>query len=267
MSLQVRPSYREHRPIPALADSVRSVWVQTVGDAPYTQRHLPTGGLELHWPLGGRPHLLGPLTGPLVESIPAGAVIVGVRFRPGSALLSSISLDDLVDQRVAVDDLGGGWVERLGEEMVLARTADDARQLLQRVLVRDQIAVRRDLLLDEVVRRLMPWTPVEVTTVAEELGLSTSQLRRRCLRATGVGPKALQRTLRFQGFLALAQVRAEGAGPRRDDGVAGLAFDAGYADQAHLSRDAQALTGVTPAQLRAARLQVRNVQDTAARAI
>lgn len=244
-----RGSYVERFPIPALAGSVRTVWVQSVGDVPYVQRHLPTGGVEVHWPLGGRPHLLGPLTGPLVELIPAGTVVVGVRFQPSSALLGATSLEDIVDQRVAVDDLGYRWVERLGEAMLLAPTPGQALQLLQRFLLRHLPVTRRDPLVDEVVRRLMPWTAVEVATVADEVGLSTSQLRRRCLQALGIGPKALQRTLRFQGFLALAQAGARATGRRGVDGMAGLAVDVGYADQAHLSREVRRLTGLTPTAL------------------
>ena len=94
----------------------------------------------------------------------------------------------------------------------------------------------------ELVRRLMPWRPTEISTLADHLALSESQLRRRCLTAVGVGPKALQRTLRFQGYLALAQA---GFG----DGLADLAAQTGYADHAHLSRECLRLTGVTPRDL------------------
>jgi AraC-like DNA-binding protein len=249
LSVQGGPSYVEHFPVPALADSVRTVWVQTAGDAPYVQRHLPTGGVELQWPLGGHPHLVGPLTGPLVESIPAGTVVVGVRFHPSSAPLGGRSLEDLVDQCVAVDDLGYRWVERVGEAMLRAPTPEAALQVLQGFLVRRRSAVRCDPLVDEAVRRLMPWTPVDVATVADEVGLSSSQLRRRCLQALGIGPKALQRTLRFQGFLAFAQVAATASGRPRADGMARLAVDAGYADQSHLSREVRRLTGLTPTAL------------------
>ena len=64
-----------------------------------------------------------------------------------------------------------------------------------------------------------------------------------------MSPKVLQRTLRFQGFLALAQAGATPSGRRGADGMAGLAVDAGYADQAHLSRECLRLTGLTPRQL------------------
>jgi AraC-like DNA-binding protein len=91
--------------------------------------------------------------------------------------------------------------------------------------------------------------PGDVGTVATHLALSASQLRRRCLQAVEVSPKVLQRTLRFQGLLALAQAGASPSGRRVADGMAGLAGDVGYADQAHLSRECLRLAGLTPRQL------------------
>lgn len=43
----------------------------------------------------------------------------------------------------------------------------------------------------------VPWHPVNIDALAAHLALSASQLRRRCLQAVGMSPKALQRTLRF----------------------------------------------------------------------
>ena len=78
--------------------------------------------------------------------------------------------------------------------------------LLQAQLLQEfRRAVRADPLVGEAVMALMPWHPVDIGTLATHLALSASQLRRRCLHAVGVSPKVLQRTLRFQGFLALAQ--------------------------------------------------------------
>lgn len=220
--------YVERLPAPRLAPFVRTVWLQRTGDEPYVQRHLPTGGIELHFPLGGRPRLLGPLTAARLEVIPARTTLVGVRFRPGAAPPLPAPLDDLVDQHV---DLGAG---RLAEAVAAAGSPSRALDVLQA-----RLPVRAvDPLVTEAVRLLMPWRPVDIDTLAGHLALSPSQLRRRCVQAVGVAPKVLQRTLRFQGFLALAQA---GAGS-----PAGLAADAGYADQAHLNRECLRLTGSTP---------------------
>lgn len=243
-------SYVERPPLPELAGVVRTVWVQRTGTAAYVQRHLPTGGVEIHFPIGGRPQLVGPLTGPEIEVIPAHTTIVGVRFHPGTAPPLPTVLDDLVNQRPGLAELWRGSVDRLVEAMALAGTPERALMHLQsHVLQEFRSTVRMDPLVGEAVQALMPWHPVDIDSLATHLALSASQLRRRCLHALGMSPKVLQRTLRFQGFLALAQAGAVATGRRGADGMAGLAIDAGYADQAHLSRECLRLTGLTPRQL------------------
>lgn len=248
-------SYVERPPLPGLAGVVRTVWIQRTGEAPYVQRHLPTGGVEIHFPIGGHPRLVGPLTGPEIEVIPAHTTIVGVRFHPGTAPPLPAVLDDLVDQRLGLVELWGSTGDRLVEAMAVAGTPERALMLLQAHLVVEfRRAVRVDPLVGHAVKALMPWHPVNVDTLATHLSLSPSQLRRRCLHAVGLSPKVLQRTLRFQGFLALAQAGAVATGRRGADGMAGLAVDVGYADQAHLSRECLRLTGLTPRRLLGGRI-------------
>ncbi|WP_433261648.1 helix-turn-helix domain-containing protein [Micromonospora vinacea] len=225
------------------------MWVQITGAVPYVQRHLPTGGAELHWPLGGQPQLLGPLTRPRVEVIPAGTTLLGVRFHPGVPTLVPGGVADLLDRGVSLDELGHRWVDRIGEAITAAATPRTALLVLQNFLLHRARTAGTDPLVREAVRLLMPWAPRDVGAVANRLGLSVSQFRRRCLWAVGTGPKSLQRTLRFQGFLALAQAGAVATGRRGADGMAGLAVDVGYADQAHLSREVRRLTGLTPSEL------------------
>jgi AraC-like DNA-binding protein len=73
----------------------------------------------------------------------------------------------------------------------------------------------------------------------ERLDTSPRTLRRRCQETFGYGPKTLDRILRFQRFLRLAR---HSAGPR----LVELAFAAGYADQAHLTREVRRLSGLSP---------------------
>jgi AraC-like DNA-binding protein len=242
-------TYVERVPVSALAGWVRTVWVQRTGPRPYLQRNLPTGGVELHCPIGGLPRLIGPLTGPSVQVLPPYTTVAGARFWPGAASpLLGLPAEELVDLTVQLNDLWGGAATRLGELLACAPGPDAALEMLQRHLVcREERTDRPDPLIAEAVRRLMPWQPVEIGTLTTQLAISASQLRRRFLTAVGVGPKVLQRTLRFQGYLALAQAGAGRPGP--DGRVADLAAEAGYADHAHLSRECLRLTGVTPREL------------------
>jgi AraC-like DNA-binding protein len=243
-------SYVERAPLPALAGRVRTVWVQRIGPRPYVQRDLPTGGVELQCPIGVVPRLAGPLTAASVQVLPAHTAVVGVRFWPGAASpLLGVPADELVDLTVGLDEVWGGAGVRLGELLAGAPGPDSALGLLQRYLAgRQAPAGRLDPLVAEAVRRLMPWRPVEVGALSGQLAISVSQLRRRFLATVGVGPKTLQRTLRFQGYLALAQATAAPGG-LRGSRLADLAAEAGYADHAHLSRECLRLTGVTPREL------------------
>jgi AraC-like DNA-binding protein len=90
---------------------------------------------------------------------------------------------------------------------------------------------------------------VRSALLTSDLAISASQLRRRCLAAVGVGPKTLQRTLRFQGYLALAQAASTPGGLSRGSRLADLAAEVGYADHAHMSRECLRLTGLTPREL------------------
>jgi AraC-like DNA-binding protein len=72
--------------------------------------------------------------------------------------------------------------------------------------------------------------------------VSERSLLRHTRAAFGYGPKFLQRVLRFQNFLGLLR---QAEGPY----LASLALDAGYADQAHLSRESVELSGFTPTAL------------------
>jgi AraC-like DNA-binding protein len=76
--------------------------------------------------------------------------------------------------------------------------------------------------------------------ILERLDVSPRTLRRRCQDAFGYGPKTLDRILRFQRFLNLAR---QAETPR----LADLGFEAGYADQAHLTREVRRLSGFSPA--------------------
>lgn len=230
-------SYTEREPIAQLRGAVRTVWLQTTGQQPYVQRHLPTGGVELRCRLGSLPQVSGPLTTASVEVLPAGVTVLGVRFLPGAASFG-LPLTELADQTVELDEL---WGRRAAVELA-ARLADAATPAAALLVLQRELVRRRgepDPLVARAVRLLMPWQPGDVRTLGARLAISPSQLRRRCLAAVGVGPKTLHRTLRFQGFVALTQARADG-------GLAALAAECGYADQAHLSREVLRLSGLQP---------------------
>ncbi|GAA4544928.1 helix-turn-helix domain-containing protein [Pseudonocardia xishanensis] len=241
-------SFLERAPVPALAPLVSSVWIQQVGEAPLAQRYVPHGGAEVRCVLGAAPRLLGPLTAATHREIPAGGTVVGLRLRPGVlGGLAGLPAEHLVDEDLATGELWGDEA-RLTDRLGAAPSPQVALDRLQAFLA--ATATETDPLVDDVVRRLMPWRS---GALPAGWGISDRQLRRRCRAAAGVGPKELQRLLRFRGFTARVQAAVDRGEP---GDLAGWAVEAGFHDQAHLSRECRRLTGETPgvflAQYRAA---------------
>jgi AraC-like DNA-binding protein len=241
-------SYVERPPVAALADVVSTVWFQQVAaNAPaYLHRNLPHGGTEVVCTIGAPTRVVGPLTGPHVEVLAPGTTVVGMRLRPGAAgALLGVPPSELVDLAVPADALWGRAGVTLGDRVDAAGSAGEALAALQQGMLDRRFAeTDPDPLVTEAVRLLMPGGAPGVAALPRLLAVSERNLRRRCQAATGVGPKTLHRTLRFQGFLARAQLAfATGRSPV---GLAELAIRAGYADQAHLTRECVRLTGTTP---------------------
>jgi AraC-like DNA-binding protein len=240
-------TYRERLPEPRLADLVSCVWVQQVSpEGPaYEHRTVPNGCVEVACVKGSDVvSVIGPRREPTVERLAPGSTVVGVRFRPGvPAAVLGTAPRDLAGLDVPVDQVWGRSAATLAERIALAANPEDAASVLERAIAaRCAVAPEPDELVAAAVERLQPWRRGGVGETASDLFISPRQLRRRCIAAVGFGPKTLHRILRFQGFLALAQ-----AFQGRGAGLGWLAAAAGYFDQAHLTRECVALTGLTPA--------------------
>jgi AraC-like DNA-binding protein len=255
MNLRELPSYVEWSAPAPLARYVACTFRSSPAesDASSAEPVLPDGCIDIIWD-GARLILAGPDTRP-VWSVPTAASVVGLRFRPGvGSLFLGLPADLVRDRRI---DLGTLWGASDDIADALAACSDprhSAEILLEAVARRLPDLEAPDPLVETAVRA---WAAndrsLPTARLAELGGITPRQVHRRFLSAVGYGPKFLQRVLRFQAFL--------GSCHDWESGLAELAFGSGYADQAHLTREARLLAGVTPAQLRATRQDVRNVQD------
>src|SRR5215470_996152 len=246
------PGYRELAPPAALRPSVSCLWVTVVPPGQYRSTVvLPDACVDLIWEQGKGTYVAGPDTGPAPVISPPGTIIAGVRFAPGAggpALRMPMSA--LLDQRVDVGDLGCGPAKGLAR--LLPGSLDP--ELALRMLTEVAGALTDDGPADPLAAeaaRLLGRAPVQADTVADHLGVSERQLRRRCQASVGYGPATLRRILRFRRFVSWADAgrgRLAGSGD-----LAQVAAELGYADQAHLTRECVRLAGVTPAALVAAR--------------
>ena len=249
--------YRELAAPGALGPSVSCLRVAVVPpDEARSTVVLPDACVDLIWEQGRGAYVAGPDTGPAPVTSPPGTIMAGVRFAPGAggpALRMPMSA--LLDQRVDVTDLGCRSAAGLARRLPGSLDPGTALRTLMEVagaLTEDGPA---DPLAAQAVR-LLARPPVRAETVADHLGVSERQLRRRCQASVGYGPATLRRILRFRRFVSWADAgrnTGDPAGTGTD--LAQVAFDLGYADQAHLTRECVRLAGVTPAVLVTARPQ------------
>jgi AraC-like DNA-binding protein len=224
-------AYRELPPPHELAHVVRCVWVRAgTGEETLV---LPDGCLDVIV-RDGTALVAGPDTGPVPAQTETGAVVVGVRLRPGAAAALGVPGDELRDLRVPLEDLWGPDGRELGE------CVDGDPLALASALRGRLLATPLDPRMFEAARRLAREPETPVPAVAEAVGLGERHLRRRFAAAVGYGPKTFARVARFRAALTLV---------RAGEPLASAALAAGYADQAHMTREMVALAGRSPGAL------------------
>jgi len=250
----MRATYRELAPPPALASHVSCLWTRRPGTDEPQDGHpvLPDGAIDLVWH-AGRLVVAGPDTAARhVAADPDAAarceIAVGVRLRPGAgALVVGERAAELRDRSPGAAEIWGAAGAELEERVSTASAAEERLRVLAAAIGRRAVAVAPpDPAVAGAVAALgRPQATVAGT--ASALGVGERWLHRRFLDHVGYGPKTLQRILRLQRTLALVSGARAGLASRGD--LSRLAFAAGYADQAHLSREVRALAGTTPSAL------------------
>jgi AraC-like DNA-binding protein len=235
--------YAEQRPRWAPGRFVACTWTQVnVEEGAHRQLVVPDGCSDLIWHEGSL-RLVGPDRGAWVESLAAGSAFAGVRLRPGAArlLLGRMPVDEVRDSQVPLE-LVARDVASLKESVAAADSPEAVAAVLEKFVGALARLYEPDAAVERVVRLLRTGAvPPHVPALADAVGLSERQLRRRFTEAVGYGPKTLHSILRFQHALCLGR-----AAPTS---LADVAHQAGYADQAHFTREVRRLAGVTPTEL------------------
>jgi AraC-like DNA-binding protein len=230
--------YREFAPPPGLEALIACVW--TSGGDP--ARVLPDACVDIVFG-GERLVVAGPATAAVDVPATDGLERCGVRFRIGAAGAAlGLPADALLDDAAPLEELWGLAGRRLEEQVAAAGTNQAALAALVRGVAE---RLPPPGAADPLVRRAalaLVRGGASLPEAGRAVGLGERQLRRRFERAVGYGPATLVRVQRFQRFLALAEHTAGAP-------LARLAADAGYSDQAHLTRECRRLAGATPAAL------------------
>ena len=239
---QVVGDYRERPAAASLRRHFARTWFNRVHPgAPRLAAIVPDGCIDLLW-IDGRLRVAGPDRMAKIERLAGGSTVIGLRFQPGAASAwLRVPAADLVNQRLPLEAFWGSAASALADGVSEAETPGGVARRLETGLAQKSATVKLPNPLAPEVLRLVRTNrqPEVIPGLRDRLGVSERTIRRLCHDAFGYGPKTLERILRFQRFLRLVR----GPGPV---GLASLAFEAGYADQAHLSRETGDLAGLTP---------------------
>jgi AraC-like DNA-binding protein len=202
-----------------------TAWRSLAPPGGWFNRILPDGCLDIIWN-DGTVFVAGPDTVAEAATSPEGARFYALRLADGlGPAVRGVPADELTDRQVPLEDLWPAAVVRR-----VAESADPLAALEAAVAQRWRAPEPEMVALAAAARAGRP-----VGAIADVLGLSARQLQRRCRASFGYGPKMLARVLRMQRAVELA---------RRGRPFADVSATAGYADQAHLSREVKALAGV-----------------------
>ncbi|WP_077964500.1 helix-turn-helix transcriptional regulator [Ensifer adhaerens] len=240
--------------LPHLADAnagIEAVWA-SVSRGEGTYRVLPDGRCDiiLRFTLNAPPNselmpiVTGPTTGFYDVALEPGSAFVGVRLRPGY-FQRILGLEPIRLKSGAL--VGEAAKNKWPDLAALCAPASDQQELAGRLV---QFVRKRDADSDFEVEPLSRNTisalhasggRLRIAELADMHGLSERTVRRIFLRATGVSPKAFAAIIQFHRALRL--LRDHHLSP------ADAAFEAGFADQSHMTRVFQRMGGFSPARL------------------
>jgi AraC-like DNA-binding protein len=238
-------AYAFRTPFEPLRRHFSRTWFNELPPCAASVAVVPDGCIDLEW-IDGTLRVAGPDQAVKHESFRAGATVIGFRFRPGALQhWLGVPASEIVGARVPLDAFWGSPARAIAEWAGAASDRAGIARRLEEALARRARDISAPDPANAYIRKSIEVAPLRADLVrwlAVELRVSERTLRRRCHEAFGYGPKTLQRIVRFQRFLE--RVR------QPDTSVAALAIEIGFADQAHLAREARRMASLTPATIR-----------------
>lgn len=181
--------------------------------------------------------ILGVVTTAATQYLEGDGVACGAKLQPGALKAFGIERPSVLRGKFAPAlPLLGGRPPTLGDTSPERMVADIDAYLRSRNPRHDLISSRAKAIVEFVEdnREI-----VSVSQIAEVFGLSIRSIQDICCRALGVSPKWLIRCFRIQDALELLE-------KGDTSGLADVALELGYFDQAHFTRDFKQVTGITP---------------------
>lgn len=236
-------SFETHSPRGPLSRYVNHYWLSLSNDSPvYTA--LPDGCVDLVLEVMADDYaawIYGSTTRPTDIACSRGTHYLGIRFQPGqSRHFIDAAAGEITDARVSLQGLMPFPAERIATGITSTSLFTQLDRILTAMLSRSPPAMN---LVDHVIRHVEArHGVVSIDELARHFGKSRRQIERLFPHTVGV-------PLKF--FCTLSRLR-HAAGlivqPSRRS-LTAIALDAGYSDQAHMTRDFRRLAGATPGRL------------------
>lgn len=200
------------------------------------QAILPDGCVDLIW-LDGELLVAGPDTVAQQTTIRAARRFRAIRLPPGMGpAVLGIPADEIRDARPLLAELWPADAVCRWADLMSAAAPDEQPgeqfRLLER-LVAGRLAQHPVPAVTSAITTAMIGG-IAVTDIADFIGWNERRLLRHCRVAFGYGPQTLRRILRFDRAVRAA---------RSGTALADVAAATGYADQAHLAREARSFAG------------------------
>jgi len=251
--------YSEISPSPLLQRFVECFWtLRSEAKAGHPVRILPDGCMDLIF------NFADPMRNPdsqTVNSLPVFVVgnmtqfslaeavgrfdLLGIRFRPGGIYpFLNQPLFEFTDRIVEGKALSANLGERLFDLIAEHKKDKMKIQCVQRELLqRLQQFTQYDRTIDFSVRQILSNDgKLGIEQLAEKCGISRRQLERKFKVRVGLSPKKLCQIVRFrQAQLAIKN--------NPSMSLLHLAYDFGYFDHAHLTRDFRRFAGIPPSDI------------------
>jgi len=236
--------YREFAPAPDLRDLVACNWVSVVRPGKFGALTpiIPDGCCDIMLYDSDVPRVVGPDTRMRWTDLSDGLVITGLRLRPGAIrAVFGCSASELLDRQVLLRDVAPVSQRLLGA-LNFADSLERRHALLEgwvRHAQRQDVSANDRALL-AACRQLAADPQLTIDELARKLGWNARMIHRQFVASCGYGPKYLQRVMRVQAALRVAHDSSLSLR------LSSIASSAGFADQAHMTREFKALTSFTP---------------------
>lgn len=241
-------TYQEFHPHPFWQTYVASYWLAH-GEATTASRIYPDGCVDLifHGIGSERLRVSGMMTHYRDVVFNGKIELLGIRLKPaGLSLLQDFPMAELKNSFSCLSQFSkwpiGEWNQKLWDIHAMEHKIHWIETYLLPLLFHGR--KKKDPLITSVCKDLESrYTSVDIVALSRQYYLSLRQLERRFKEFMGVSMKEYQRIFRFTNTLLDIQDN-----PRRS--LLQIAFDHGYTDHAHLTREVRRMTGRSPSMLR-----------------